>query len=235
VTNRQENQISSFESVEAFLAQNIGRTAVVPAVATELEEFRLDLLDIHKIVEKQKTVANGKTDVKLTAQDFLRLKMRQTAAGLSAWAHKTGNVELKSKSKYTKSDIAKLRDTDLLHTAEALKLVLDSVTEDLSTNGITKEFRENFRQAVNDYATSLKKRVVSVNERVDSGDELVNAIDHAEERLSEVMDNLLEQFVDIDPSLYNGYQLARTTKNLGVRHQKPEPEPAPVSDPAPAL
>ena len=237
--NTQENQITSLHGLGGYIEMNLSRTTAVPGIAMEKKEFSLKLKAIDEIVLKLKTVSEGKTAVKLTAQELLQTGMTKTKSLLSAWATKTKDAELKKKMDYTMSDFKKLRQQDLKHTADALSLELGNVSDVLPDvhppdYGLTDEYKANFSKLISNYETSLKTRTVSVNQRVDSHDELAVALQQTEEFLTEIKDNLFENFVDTDPSLYNGYKLARETKNPGVRHNKPDPiPPNPAPDPNP--
>jgi hypothetical protein len=72
----------------------------------------------------------------------------------------------------------------------------------------------------------MKEKEVGIVERISARGSIENLIAEADDLLSEQMDDLIELFRVVDQTFYDGYWIARSTRNLGIRHEHPEtPQP----------
>ncbi|PIB35794.1 hypothetical protein BFP72_10505 [Reichenbachiella sp. 5M10] len=197
-------------STQNYLDTHNGTWSAIPIINT----FKASLDElIQGMKEQLKRVGEstkGYTEDKNVLKEQISNKVAVLSGALSAYAMVSDDHDLHQNAYLTKSDVLKLRDTEL---PERLSHLADLLTEHLTAlvdYGVTEAQVTDLTSSVDDYretvglprlkmtATNLAKR--SINELMDDISGL----------FTEKMDKVMLQFQWSNPSFYAGYKSART-------------------------
>ena len=210
-----ENRLTMFRAVETLLDNNTAKTAGITVFATRLAEFK-DL--ITQIVDKQ------------AKRDDMVEDAAVLAAKLKALGSDTNDDRLKQIGDIKRTDLAKMRDTQLLATIQGLVNTADSAAAGLAGYGVTAAMIAGLSTKMTTYNTALGSKEGSFSVKGAALTALNNLFDSANDILVNKLDNLMEGFKKDDNEFYNQYKIAREIHDIGVRHEKPE-EPTPPTPP----
>ena len=210
-----ENRLTMFRAVETLLDNNTAKTAGINVFATRLAEFK-DL--ITQIVDKQ------------AKRDDMVEDAAVLAAKLKALGSDTNDDRLKQIGDIKRTDLAKMRDTQLLATIQGLVNTADSAAAGLAGYGVTAAMIAGLSTKMTTYNTALGSKEGSFSVKGAALTALNNLFDSANDILVNKLDNLMEGFKKDDNEFYNQYKIAREIHDIGVRHEKPE-EPTPPTPP----
>jgi len=218
-----ENRLTMFRAVETLLDNNTAKTAGITVFATRLAEFK-DL--ITQIVDKEENRTNatkGMTADKQAKRDDMVEDAAVLAAKLKALGSDTNDDRLKQIGDIKRTDLAKMRDTQLLATIQGLVNTADSAAAGLAGYGVTAAMIAGLSTKMTTYNTALGSKEGSFSVKGAALTALNNLFDSANDILVNKLDNLMEGFKKDDNEFYNQYKAAREIRDLGVRHETEEP------------
>lgn len=224
-----ENRLTMFRAVETLLDNNTAKTAGMTVFATRLAEFK-DV--ITQIVDKEENRTNataGMTADKKAKRDDMVEDAAVLAAKLKALGSDTNDDRLIQIGDLKRTDLAKMRDTQLLSTIQGLVNTADPVAADLAGYGVTAAMITGLSTKMTNYNAALGSKESSFSVKGAALTALNNLFDSADDILVNKLDNLMEGFKKDDNEFYNQYKIAREIHDIGVRHEKPEEPTPPVS------
>lgn len=114
---RNEDKLSMYEKVKLYLKDHIAQIQVlIPNAATVKVEFDQKINDLMEIIANAGSQTTGYTLIKENARKELEDSMVRIIRGLKAVAVDNELFDLKAKAEYSRSDIERLRDSDIYTT-----------------------------------------------------------------------------------------------------------------------
>lgn len=228
--NKQEhNKYSMFRDVNAVFTTYYAIVESVPKLLAVVKAFCNGIALLEKTDDKYKNIAKGMTEQKKKAKAELIGETKSICGALYVLGQEIGDMPLCAISGISESDLIRMRDNALMqkckNVAENLALHRDQLVE----FGITTLQADEYFAKVNLFDTVLNKKGNKKTESVTSRDSLKKYFSVLETMLNDNLDKLMEQMKKKDIDFYNTYQQARSIKDLGVRHRKPDEPVVPVA------
>ncbi len=220
----QENSLSMYEAVLAVLDGNKDLVQAIPAFAAVAGRFRETVLLIKQKDSEKRTVSAGKTKVKAVARKALTAAILPITMGLKAVAIGTQDIELKARTKLTKSTLDRMRDTELASMGGDVFKLATQHQEALAAFLITAEQVAELRAKVDAYQAALSTREGSAAQRVSATSTLAELFKEATVILNEELATMVGLYNERNPDFVKTYKAARVTRNLGVRHKAVDEE-----------
>jgi|WetSurMetagenome_2_1015567.scaffolds.fasta_scaffold140043_1 hypothetical protein len=221
-----ENRLTMFRAVETLLDNNTAKTAGITVFATRFAEFKDVVLQIVEKEEQRTNATAGMTADKKAKRDDMVEDAAVLAAKLKALGSDTNDDRLIQMGDLKRSDLAKMRDTQLIPTVQGLVNIADANAASLIAYGVTAAMIAGLSTKMNSYNTALGSKESSFSVKGAAYTALNNLFDSADNILVNKLDNLMEGFKKDDNEFYNQYKIAREIHDIGVRHEKEEPTPS---------
>jgi len=226
-----ENKLTMYRAVESLLDGNTAKTAGMTIFATRLAEFK-DI--IAQILEKEELRTNataGATSTKKAKREEMTEQAAVLAAKMKALGSDTNDDRLLEIADYKRTDLNKMRDTQLLPVIQGLINTADAYAAALVPYGVAAADIAALGTKMTEYNAAFGSKESAFDVKGAAYPALLNLFKQADVLLEDKLDNLMEGFKTTDNEFYNQYQLAREIIDLGVRHE--EEEPAPPEPPQP--
>jgi hypothetical protein len=220
-----ENRFTMFRTVETLLDNNTVKTASITVFATRFGEFKDALAAILEKEESRNTATAGMTADKKAKRNDMVEDAAVLAAKLKTLGSDTNDERLVQIGDLKRSDLERMRDTQLLPTVQGLVNAADASAAGLVNYGVTAAMIASLGTKMGAYDVSLGSKESSFSVKGAAYTALLNLFDSADNILKNKLDNLMEGFKKDDNEFYNQYKLAREIRDLGVRHEKEEPTP----------
>lgn len=219
-----ENKLTMYVATDAVLKSNADLIAKIPAFKPALHEFDTTLAQIKSKANEIDATLAGTTANKHTAKKRLFELIIKISAALMTIAHRTQNNVLTAKSKITKSELNRLRDTDLTNRATALHSTALEQMDALKDFSILPADLTAFKDQIAVYSQALGSR----EERVASHKAAYISLNALFTRMDQILKSDLDKLMELvkteAPEFYDTYFAARAIKRLGHR-SKPVTEP----------
>ena len=211
----QKNKLHMFNSVAAKLAENITKLSFLSALPAALQRFNQTVQLIEAKETERSDQTTGKLEVRDEAEDVLVELLVQVSSSLTAYASSSNNTELYEKAKVKKSELHRLRDTELLLKAKSIQALAQQYSEHVVPFGTTAEILTAFQQAIPAFETAAGNVDKGFAGRSGARISVYDAFDEADAILKDQIDNLMESVKKVDYQLYNEYRAARVIHDLG--------------------
>ena len=206
------------DSVVSYMSGNQSVTAHIPVIAEKVNQLTSIQNSIRSFEETRLIQAKASAFAKLQA----RKKSEQAGSSLAAKLYdlgiKTGNSVLISKYDVTISDFKRARDVTLVVLILGIKDDIGSYLSDLSAYGVTQEAFDEYAAIVDSYIASAVQKESAFAGRSAAIKSVASLFDEAAEILR-TLDRLVGEFRDKNPNFYNGYNSARTIKDVRFRNK----------------
>mgnify|MGYP001031277974 CR=1 FL=1 len=217
-----ENKYTMYRAVETLLDDNAAKTASIPIFATRLTEFKDVLLQIVDKEDNRNTATLGMTADKRAKRSAMIEDAAVLAAKIRTLGFDTKDERLIQMGDFKRSDLDKMRDTQLLPTVLGIKNEADANSASLVPYGVTPVIITDLDSKMTDYNAALGSKESSFSVKGAAYTALLGLFDSADDILKNKLDNLMEGFKTSDNEFYNQYKIAREIHDLGVRHEQPE-------------
>lgn len=160
----------------------------------------------------EKTVLNSKavTANKTASLNALIEKAVTLSGILQAYAAVTDNMKLAGKIALTKSDITKIRETDV---EAVVTPVIDEARKELANladYGLTEELIVEAETSLDDFKTQIGQPRVVRNQAFAAMTLMEELFDAANDLVKNTLDKLMIRFKFTNTEFYSGYERART-------------------------
>lgn len=220
-----ENRFTMYRAVESLLDANTAKTAGMTIFATRLGEFKDAIAAILEKEENRNNATAGMTADKKAKREDMIEDAAVIAAKLKVLGADTNDERLVQLADYNRTDLKKLRDTQLLPVVTGILNTADANAAGLAAYGVTAAMIASLGTKVSAYNTALGSKEVSFSVKGAAYTALLSLFDTADDILKNKLDNLMEGFKKDDNEFYNQYKAAREIRDLGVRHETDEPTP----------
>lgn len=142
-------------------------------------------------------------------------------------ATRANNLVLAHQVDFTKTDLVKTRDTQLVTTCSAIEELALQHQAALTDFRITVGDLARLPDAINRFSESLPRTRVTVVEHEATNKKLNDLFVQTDALLKNQLDRLMVCYRETQPVQYNTYRNSRRIINYGIRHEKKkEPENA---------
>lgn len=217
-----ENKFTMYRAVETLLDDNTAKTAAIPIFATRLTEFKDVLVQIVDKEDSRTTATMGMTADKKEKRNAMIEDAAVLAAKMRTLGFDTNDDRLIEMGDLKRSDLARMRDTQLIPTVQGLKNTADLNSAELAPYGVTALMITDLDTKLTDYNTALGSKESSFSVKGAAYTALLGLFDSADDILKNKLDNLMEGFKTSDNEFYNQYKIAREIHDIGVRHEQPD-------------
>ncbi|MBI5217217.1 MAG: hypothetical protein HY960_15800 [Ignavibacteriae bacterium] len=216
------NKISMYQAVISILLANIAKTVSIKPFASAIQLLTELVTSISGKSSEINSVVAGKAPVKNAMETSLIETTLSIAAAIYSYADDVGNIELKSKSKLSKSVLNKVRDQDLILKVKSIRdLALEHqaalVDYDVPAEDITA-----FEQLVDAYSSAKTAIVTGISQRTGARKTQAQIIKETDALLKEKIDKYMLRLKKNHSQFYEEYKAARIIRDLGGEIKKEE-------------
>ena len=226
MTDKQENQFSTFTVLDGFLTTNSAVVATIPAFQRVHQSFSLKLTDIKRVDGGRQSIKAGKSEIKANAKNELAESVYQLASSLHTYAHEHNKPEILNRVEKSEAYFRRMRDTALILEAQDLVKFTLGIETELAEHGLTAEEIATIPTLVAAYETALKDLGTSGAEGTSATKSVYQLMNEAKEIVDNQLNIYAEKFKTKNPDFYNQYITASKVVNYGVRHEKTAEAPA---------
>lgn len=206
----QTNQFRMFLSTQETLDANTELWSPTPIFLTA--KNNLDELIQRITAVNEKTVSNSKavTADKAVALKNLIEKALTLSGILQAYAAVTGNIKLAGKVKLVKSDITKIRETDIEALIAPLIKAARKHLADLAEYGVTEDMLVELETSLDDFKALIGQPRTVRNQAFAAMTLMDELFDAANDLVKNRIDKLMIRFQFTHTEFYSEYERART-------------------------
>lgn len=218
---QQENRFTMIITVITYLERFFQIVNRVPELEENLGILKTKKAEISIKDERKKTALTGKTLTKQQAKDNAVKSAMAVSGALFAYGKKITDHVIIERSSLIKSELDRMRDTELAELLESLNELATEKLNVLGPYGISEARLNLFAERIE----SLNK---ALGDKEDSGVARSGAVKSLNDLFKEAdqillsMDKLVIGLNEDEPEFVRDYNTARKVKNLGLRHRKPE-------------
>ena len=233
MTDKQENQFSTFTILDGFLATNTVVVGTIPAFLRAHQNFTLKLEDIKKVDGGRQTIKAGKSEIKTRTKNELAAAVYQVASSLYTYAHEHDKPEILNRVDTSEGFYRRMRDTALLLEAKDLVKLTQGIESELVEHGLTAEEIASVPTLVTAFENAMKELGTSEAVGTTATKSVYQLMGEAKDIVENQLNIYAEKFKTKNPDFYNQYISASKVVDHGVRHEKKEDAPAnPANPPA---
>ncbi len=220
MTSYQANKLAMYTTTLGLLKSSQDKTGAMPVFAASQTKFE-DLVGQIKTKDKERLgKTTGKSAVKDEAEDALVTSTVMVASGLTAFARRQGNTQLKEKAKVSESYLRRIRSNEQVNIAKLTYDLAFANAEALAEYSVTPSMLSDFKSRIAAYDAAIQDVGTGIAARVGARTAVGDLFIQADDLLKEEIDPLMEMFRMKEPELYDNYHAARVIKDIGIRHKK---------------
>ena len=230
----QTNKLNMYLAVKSSLASHEEVWKSLPAFAAGTEELEEHIAELQTLAQTQ-TNRNGAAADKAQAFATVLDCGFEVAAATRAYAVASGDPELAARVDYSRSDLGRGRDMEVLTRCRSILATATAHVDSLPDYGVTPAKLTAFKKAIDAFQDAQAKPRHGRATSSAATKALPDLFGQVDELLEARLDGLIVQFRDTDPAFYNEYTAARLVlgrTNGHKTHDAPTPAPAPVPQPA---
>ncbi|GEM_PF-2317972 len=231
MNRHEQNKLTMFRATQAVLDSNSELVESMLPLKNRVVNFRQYIDEIQQRDNEYSGLTAGVTAAKNAAIDALISSEFLFANALYTFGRESGNEELKASCRISMSDLTRLREGELEQLSSRHLQFAKTYAADLIAYGITDEAITTFGNALNavrhQFDLLHNKFAGSKAER----ELLYQAFEKTDDILREDIDRLMEMIKGQDIEFYDTYRAARTIKDYGATHKKPEDDTGETNPP----
>jgi Carboxypeptidase regulatory-like domain len=180
-----------------------------PALHNGYMALNTTVAAIRSTAQLYKIASKGQTTVKNEQKAEMAGFSSQVAGAIFAWASDNKNTVLQEKVRYSQTDLLKMRDEELVNTAEMLYGMINENQANLTAYGISKEVADAYKQAMDNYKAAVPAPRNAVAMRKAYRDKLKGLFKEADNILKNKIDKLILPLKNDNPEYWNAYKANR--------------------------
>jgi len=205
----QSNQIRMFLSTQSFLDTNTSTWNGIPRLVNYKNMLDEIISRIHSKTETTKLDV-GVTQKKDLLKENIASKTSMLSGILQIIATEDNDMDLVNAIKITKSDLRKLKESDIDSTVKNITTKATEKLEVLTEFGITQDVITELLTSVQDYNVLIGKPRTILSQRYAALNKIEELFDEGNTILKLKLDKAMVLFRELQPEFYQGYQSART-------------------------
>ncbi len=205
----QSNQFRMYLSTQAFLDSNASIWSGIPRVVNFKNFFDEIISRIHAKTETTK-LGVGVTQKKDQLKDVIANKTSMLSGILQIIAAEQNDMDLVKAIKVCKSDILRLKESDVDATVNNMTTKATENIKLLADFGVTQDIITELNASVEDFNVLIGKPRTILSQKYAALNNIEELFVVGNEVLKLKMDNAMVIFRDLQSEFYTGYQSART-------------------------
>jgi len=212
--NNEENWVTMFNTLFAFLEQNLATVNSIPAFGISYNSFVSNLTEIRHFAGTQSLKIEGFAVQKMEVKEKLSQQAAVITATVSAYANSVNDEVLRKKVDYSQDALYKMRDILLIPVIDTIIESVNTHTAALVDFGITPTLMADLQVTLVAYTDIVDDPTNAINERIDATFNLGDKIFATNELLRNQMDKHTKIFMHSNATFYRQYHLARRIIDL---------------------
>lgn len=207
------------KNAAAYLSENEAITSAIPELQNHHTALMAKCDEIEAKDTERISIRIGKYLNKVNEKREAINKALGISGAVFAYAVKTRNVELAERSLIFRSDLQKMRDTELTAKLRFIKELAEDNLQNLEPYGITIQKMNGFTHKIEMFEKAIENSGSSFAVRKGS----LKTIRDLFTELNSILvstDKLADSFLEEYPEFVNNYRIIRRIKKFGVRHRK---------------
>jgi len=215
----QTNKLNAHLAVKAVLdGTEVWQS--LPAFVTGAEELDEHIVSIQSLAQTQ-TSQSGASAEKAQSFQVLVDAAYEVAAATRACAVASSNRELARRVDYSRSDVGKGRDTEVVARCQDILSAATENVESLGDYGVTQTKLNTFKKKIEGFQAVQAKPRQGRAQSSSATKQLAELFREVDELLNDRLDGLVVQFKGSQPAFFNAYTTARSiVNNPGGRASK---------------
>ena len=233
MNRHEQNKLTMFRATQAVLDSKSEFVESILPLKNRIVDFKQSIDEIQQRDNEYSGLTAGVTAAKNAAIDALINSEFFFANALYTFGRESGNEELKASCRMSMSDLTRLREGELEQLSSRHLQFAKTYAADLIAYGITDETISIFENALNAVRHQFDLLHNKFAESKAERELLYQAFEKTDEILREDIDRLMEMVKGKDIEFYDTYRAARTIKDYGTTHKKPEDDTGETNPPVP--
>ncbi|TLX70448.1 hypothetical protein E9993_22285 [Labilibacter sediminis] len=209
MNKNQSNIYRMFLSTQSYLDNNNGIWNGIPRLVTYKNDLDEVISRIHEKIQETKLDV-GVTQKKDNLKDVIANKGSMLAGVIHVFALEQGNIDLANSVKLTRSDINRLKETDVYPTVKNVTSKASEHIEPLGEFGLTQELVTEVQTSIEDFNALIGKPRTILSQKYATLGSIEDLFTEGNQILKPKMDNMMTIFRDNEAEFYSGYLSART-------------------------
>ena len=206
----QINKSRMYGTVDTVLDNHADLTAQVPELVTVHQQFKIGLVAISQNRQVQEADTKGLTKNKSGLRADVIRKVLQFSAGLMGYAISIKDEELKTKAKYTATDLRSSADPVLFDIGTLLRKLAEPIRKELVKYFLDDAAFSEMDRLLTGFKQAIPLRRVAASVSKVSTANISDVFDALDKLLREKMDVLMLSFQFTQPDFYREYKNARS-------------------------
>ncbi|MGQ1947629.1 hypothetical protein ACT3CD_11085 [Geofilum sp. OHC36d9] len=205
----QTNQFRMFLSTQSFLDSNASTWSSIPRIVTYKNGFD-EIISRIQSKNESSHLNVGVTQQKGQLKETIAAKTSMLSGILQIIASEQGDEDLVNAVKITRSEIIKLRESDLSATVKNITVKAEENIEALAEFGVTPEVITGINASVDDYNALIGEPRTILSQKYAALSNIEELFDEGNSILKLKLDNSMLLFRENQEEFYQGYLNART-------------------------
>lgn len=223
----QENKFTMLRTIDEYLDSKSSIISGIDELTTNHQLLKSKTTEIKAKDDEKINATKGKVSTKHYTKAGVVSMAIAIAGGVYAYGKKIKNNEILERADITKSDLRKMRDSELVEAVESLRDLATLHSSLLEPFGISQTKLEAFSGKITQFDNAFVQKENSVITQTGATKSLVTLFREADEILNSI-DKLVNGLNDDQKEFVRDYYAGRTIKRLGIRYEKDKGASPPV-------
>lgn len=216
MNSRNEDKLSMYEKVQLFLKDHISAiSAIIPNATNVKTDFDQKIQDLMFTIANAGMQTTGYTQIKENARQQLETALLRIIRGLKAVAIDNQLLDLKAKSDYSRTEIERLRDSEIYTTTLRIFDLATNYQTLLANYAITSLHIQDLKSYNDTFFAVIQLPKDKIGERASYNQLIDIQISSIDLLLKEQLDTYMELIEFDSPQLFAQYKSARAIDNSG--------------------
>jgi hypothetical protein len=208
MNSTQTNKLNMYLAVQSVLDSHKDTWQSLAGFAAGAGELNERIASIQSLAQTQTSKTGAAAD-KAQAYNALVDASFEVAAATRAWAVANSDNELAARVGYSRSELVRGRDIEIVARCQGVFTAANDNVESLGDYGVTRAKLTAFKKKIDGFqAAQVKPRHGRATSRA-ATKALPDLFEQVDELLNDRLDGLVVQFKDSEPAFYNEYDAAR--------------------------
>lgn len=217
MTDRQEDKLTMYYTVEAACDKHTAAWQTLPAFVTHHTAFTAEVAAIAEEADNQRAGGTGATRDKSIARQAMAELAFPLGTAVQAWALITGDNQLAARVYHPVSDYFRGRDTEAEEIARLVHTEATANLAALADYGVTQPKLDALDAAITAYHAVLVKPRGAITDRKAATETMAEAFARADDILNNRLDKLVPILAADQPAFATDYRNARIIVDTGSR------------------
>ncbi len=231
MNRQQQNRLDMFNTVHGYMVANAILWSNVPAFQEAVDDLQDDIAVINGLSGKQSTTTTGVTANKEQVRTAYEDMVSELADQVGAYASQKKIVAMEAKVDFTRVDLDKLDDDDLITIGDTVAQIIGENLTVLAPYLVTQTNLDELAAAKTQFESVKGTPRLAIATRAGQTTTLPEALNATSRLLKKRLDRLMSRFRRTQPEFFAGYEKARVvvdrTATQSATNSTTTPTPTP--------